>query len=77
MLDPKLLRENPEAVKEATRVKRVGSPELVDAWVAADQRRRSSQTQADAIKAKFTHGVLEVSIPKQPVVPAKRVAVEH
>jgi HSP20 family protein len=33
--------------------------------------------QADAIKAKFTHGVLEVSIPKQPVVPAKRVAVEH
>lgn len=33
--------------------------------------------QADAIKAKFTHGVLEVSIPKQPVVAAKRVAVEH
>jgi HSP20 family protein len=33
--------------------------------------------QADAIKAKFTHGVLEVSIPKQPVVPAKRVNVEH
>ena len=33
--------------------------------------------QADAIKAKFTHGVLEVEIPKQPVVPAKRVKVEH
>ena len=32
--------------------------------------------QGDAIKAKFTHGVLEVSIPKQPVVPAKRVVVE-
>jgi HSP20 family protein len=32
--------------------------------------------QADAIKAKFTYGVLEVSIPKQPVVAAKRVAVE-
>jgi HSP20 family protein len=32
--------------------------------------------QADAIKAKFTHGVLEVSIPKQPVVAAKRVVVE-
>src|SRR5690606_39220471 len=31
--------------------------------------------QADAIKAKFTHGVLEVSIPKQPEVAAKRVAV--
>jgi HSP20 family protein len=32
--------------------------------------------QADAIKARFTHGVLEVSIPKQPVVAAKRVVVE-
>jgi HSP20 family protein len=33
--------------------------------------------QADAIKAKFNHGVLEVSIPKQPVVAAKRVQIEH
>src|SRR5690606_41725466 len=32
--------------------------------------------QADAIKAKFTHGVLEVSIPKQPEVAAKRVLIE-
>jgi HSP20 family protein len=32
--------------------------------------------QADAIKAKFTHGVLEVTIPKQPVTAAKRVTVE-
>ena len=32
--------------------------------------------QGDAIKAKFTHGVLEVSIPKQPEVAAKRVVVE-
>ncbi len=32
--------------------------------------------QADAIKARFTHGVLEVSIPKQPEVAAKRVVVE-
>jgi len=32
--------------------------------------------QSDAIKAKFAHGVLEVTIPKQPVVPAKRVVVE-
>jgi HSP20 family protein len=32
--------------------------------------------QADAIKARFAHGVLEVSIPKQPVVAAKRVVVE-
>jgi HSP20 family protein len=33
--------------------------------------------QADAIKAKFNHGVLEVTIPKQPVVAAKRVQIEH
>ncbi len=32
--------------------------------------------QAEAIKAKFTNGVLEVSIPKQAVVPPKRVTVE-
>jgi HSP20 family protein len=32
--------------------------------------------QADQIKARFTHGVLEVAIPKQPVVAAKRVVVE-
>lgn len=51
MLDPKLIRENPEAVKAATRVKRVGSPELVDAWLAADDRRRKSQTEADALRA--------------------------
>jgi HSP20 family protein len=32
--------------------------------------------QSDAIKAKFTHGVLEVTIPKQAVVPPTRVVVE-
>jgi HSP20 family protein len=32
--------------------------------------------QAEAIRARFTHGVLEVSIPKQPEVAATRVAVE-
>jgi seryl-tRNA synthetase len=51
MLDPRLLRENPDAVKEATRVKRVASPEKVDAWLAADQRRRNAQTRADALKS--------------------------
>src|SRR3954464_12225212 len=51
MLDPKLLRENPDAVKEATRIKRVGSSEMVDAWLAADTRRRSAQTRADALKS--------------------------
>jgi len=32
--------------------------------------------QADNITAKFAHGVLEVGIPKQPVVAAKRVQVQ-
>ena len=32
--------------------------------------------QADAIKARFTHGVLEISIPKQPEAAPTRVAVE-
>ena len=32
--------------------------------------------QADAIRARFNHGVLEVTIPKQPLVAAKRVTVE-
>src|SRR5436190_9315500 len=51
MLDPKLIREQPELVKQAARVKRIGSPELVDQWLAADEKRRSAQTQADALKA--------------------------
>ena len=32
--------------------------------------------EADNITAKFAHGVLEVEIPKQPVVAAKRVQVQ-
>src|SRR5260221_14588576 len=51
MLDPKWVRENPEAVKQATRVKRVASPELVDAWLAADEKRRLSQTKADELRS--------------------------
>ncbi|HEX3357396.1 MAG TPA: serine--tRNA ligase [Tepidisphaeraceae bacterium] len=51
MLDPKLIRENPDAIKQATRVKRVGSPELVDAWLAADEKRRAAQTAADQLKS--------------------------
>jgi seryl-tRNA synthetase len=51
MLDPKLIRENPEAVKEATRVKRVGSPELVDQWLAADEKRRALQKESDDLRA--------------------------
>lgn len=51
MLDPRLLRENPELVKAACRAKRIGSPELVDAWLDADRRRRAAQLQADTLRA--------------------------
>src|SRR5689334_3716637 len=50
MLDPKLVRENPEAVREATRIKRIASPELVDSWLKADEKRRNSQLQADTLR---------------------------
>jgi seryl-tRNA synthetase len=51
MLDPKLIRDNPDVVKEATRVKRVGSPEMVDAWLAADSARRNIQARFDTLRA--------------------------
>jgi seryl-tRNA synthetase len=51
MLDPKLLRENPQAVREATRVKRIASPDLVDAWLKSDEKRRNAQLQADTLRS--------------------------
>jgi seryl-tRNA synthetase len=51
MLDPKLLRENAAAFKDAAIKKRVGSPELIDAWIAADEKRRAAQTRADQLRA--------------------------
>src|SRR4051794_24200948 len=50
MLDPKLVRENPEAVREATRIKHIASPDLVDNWLKADEKRRNSQLQADTLR---------------------------
>lgn len=51
MLDPRLLRENPDAVRHATRVKRVASPDTVDDWREADEKRRAAQTVADGLRA--------------------------
>lgn len=51
MLDPKQLRENPDAFKDAATKKRVASPAVVDAWLAADERRRAAQTKADGLRA--------------------------
>jgi seryl-tRNA synthetase len=54
MLDPQLLRENPEAVRAACRLKRIGSPELVDAWLATDEKRRQAQTQSHPLRGTAT-----------------------
>jgi len=51
MLDPKLLREHPDAIKQATLQKRVGSPQLVDQWLSLDASRRGAQTKADSLRA--------------------------
>ncbi len=51
MLDPRQLRENPDAFKHATQIKRVASPETIDQWLAADDRRRRAQLDADNAKA--------------------------
>lgn len=51
MLDPKLIRDNPDAIKKAAEQKRVGSPALVDQWLVADEKRRKAQTEADAARA--------------------------
>lgn len=51
MLDPKFIRENTDAVKEACRVKRIASAELVDQWLAADEKRRTLQKESDDLRA--------------------------
>ena len=57
-------------------VGRLRAPRACDRQLSRAASPCPENVQADAIKAKFTHGVLEVSIPKQPVVAAKRVQVE-
>jgi seryl-tRNA synthetase len=49
MLDIKLIRENPEFVKERLIHKNYGQPEQVDLIVALDTDRRSLQQQLDAV----------------------------
>src|SRR4051812_36629087 len=51
MLDPKLLREEPQRVKQATIDKHIASPDLVDQWRHADDERRAAQTAADKLKS--------------------------
>ena len=50
MIDPQLLRENPESVRRSQQ-SRGSSVELVDAAVAADARRRASIQQFEKLRA--------------------------
>ncbi len=51
MLDPRLLRENPEAIRESQR-RRGDSVELVDRLVDLDQQRRSALTRFESLRAR-------------------------
>jgi len=50
MLDPKYIRENPEAVKDGIR-KKMGEPALVDQFLALDTERRTLQQATEARQA--------------------------
>src|SRR5204862_7588014 len=40
-----------EPAREAMRVKRIASPDLGDAWLKADEKRRNTQLQADTLRS--------------------------
>ena len=62
-------REKREQAPGYERIERVGGS-FTRRFVLPDN------VQPDAIKARFNHGVLEVTIPKQPQVAATRINVE-
>lgn len=50
MIDPQLLRDNPDAIRASQRA-RGASPELVDAALAADVTRRSAISESESLRA--------------------------
>jgi len=50
MLDPRILRTDPDIVRESQR-RRFADPDLVDAYVAADQQRRAALQQFETLRA--------------------------
>jgi seryl-tRNA synthetase len=50
VIDPQLLRENPDAIRASQRA-RGASPELVDAALAADVTRRASISESESLRA--------------------------
>lgn len=65
MIDPALLRENPDLVKES-QVKRGESPDTVDAALAADRDRRAAITSFEELRAaQNAHGKKVAQAPKE------------
>ena len=65
MIDPQLLRENPDALRASQRA-RGDSVELVDRAVEADAARRSAITEFEALRAEQNaHGKLVAKAPKE------------
>ena len=52
MLDIKVIRENPERVKQAMRNRNGDYDEIIDRVLACDEKRRELNSKADALKAK-------------------------
>ncbi|WP_297951659.1 serine--tRNA ligase, partial [uncultured Microbacterium sp.] len=64
MIDPVLLRDNPELVKRS-QIKRGESPESVDAALAADRDRRAAITRFEELRAEQNaHGKRVAAAPK-------------
>jgi seryl-tRNA synthetase len=64
VIDPVLLRENPDVVR-ASQVARGESPDTVDAALAADQQRRSAIAEFESLRAEQNaHGKLVAKAPK-------------
>lgn len=50
MIDPQLLRDNPDLVRAAIKQKRTGDPSVVDKAIEADENRRASLTELQTLQ---------------------------
>lgn len=65
MIDPQLLRENPDIVRRSQRARRADA-ELIDAAIEADRRRREAIAAFEALRAEQNvHGKQVAAAPKE------------
>lgn len=64
MLDPKLIREHPELIREAARRKKVACD--VDALLRVDERRRTIQQELDALRHQQKEGGGQLALYRNP-----------